>query len=175
MIKRILLLITSLFFLSACSNGYTVDVDLDESQRAQINQEIQSIKADLKKAEGEAEVFLMMDLARAYKKLGQLGKAIDIYEDYLARGKRVKAMMHNLGRLYEDVAEYDKAIEQYQRLIDDYYDRDYLYDITWVYIRAGERKQAEKYFNAWQLEFQKTDEKTQEAIKKLREDEKTIE
>ena len=58
-------------------------------------------------------------------------------------------------------------------MIDEYYEDKYLYDITWAYIRGKERKPAEKYFNLWQLKFQKTDEQTQQAIKKLREEEKS--
>ena len=84
-------------------------------------------------------------------------------------------MLNNLGRLYEDVEEYGLAIVQYQRIIDEYLDGNYYYDITWAYIRAKKRIEAEKAFNQWQQAMKKTDEQTQQAIKKLREEEKAAE
>ncbi len=77
--------------------------------------------------------------------------------------------MNNLGRLYEKTEQYDKAVAIYERIISEYFDYDYLRDITWAYIRAGDRKQAENYFNAWQLQEQTTDTGIQKAIQKLRE------
>lgn len=167
-----------LLILAGCGFGsYKVDVDLTPEQ-------IQEIQANIKTLEQEIDDFVpgdeggliawqaIIDLARAYEELGELGKAIRVYEDVLAEGHVTKAILNNLGHLYEKTEQYDKAIAMYQRINDEYFDHDYLYDITWAYIRAGDRKNAEKYFNAWQLEFSKTDEQTQQAIKKMREAEK---
>ena len=122
--------------------------------------------------DGEIAWRQYISLSKAYEELGEMGKAIGVYTDVLDSGVKTKAIINNLGRLYEKVDEYDLAIEQYQRLINEYFDNNYLYDITWAHIHAKNRKEAEKYFNAWQLEFHKTDTQTQQAIKKLREEEK---
>ncbi len=113
-----------------------------------------------------------VNLARQYQKLGDLGKGIRIYKDLIKKDIVSSAVYHNLGRLYEEVEEWDLAIEQYQLLIDDYFMPRYLYDITWVYIKTEDRKSAEKYFNDWQRTLNTTDLQTQEAIKKLRAKEK---
>lgn len=145
-------------------------------------EEIQEVKSEISSLKEEIANFVPGDakipweaiigLAKAHEELGELGKAIKVYEDVLDDGHRAKAIFNNLGRLYEKTEQYDKAVAIYQRINDEYFDHDYLYDITWAYIRAGDRKSAEKYFNAWQLEFHKTDLQTQQAIKKLREAEK---
>ena len=172
--KLFLLLITATLFLSACS--YKVEVDLAPEEIDVIKVEISQLKTEIKNFEGEeGEIpnLLIVQLARAYEDIGEIGKAIDIYKDVLNDGYKTRAIIHNLGRLYEKAEEYDKAIEMYQFMIDEYFESKYLYDITWAYIYSGNRKEAEKYFNAWQLEFRKTNEHVQEAIKKMREEEKS--
>ncbi len=174
--KKTLFIILSLFLLTACGSKYNVDVNLTPEEVEEINEDIKAITVEIENYDNPDDsvpVLNIIHLARAYEDLGNLGKAIDIYEEVLGDGHSSRAVIHNLGRLYEKVGEYEKAVEQYQRLIDEYFDSKYLYDITWVYIDAGERKLAEKYFNAWQLEFKKTDEQTQQAIKKLREEEES--
>ena len=165
----------SMLMLAGC-NTYKVQVDLPRDEvkelRGQINELKQEI-ADFVPTQDSAIAWqAIIDLSRAYEELGELGKAINVYEDVLNDGHKTKSIMNNLGRLYEKTEQYDKAVAMYQRISDEYFDHDYLYDITWAYIHAGDRKSAEKYFNAWQLEFKKTDEQTQQAIKKLREAEK---
>lgn len=169
--KILVLLIAVVLFLPACS--YKVDVDLTPEEKTEIHQEINELKEKITSYEGDG--FLNLDtikLARAYKNLGELSKAIDVYKDSIADGFKTRAIINNLGKLYESVGEYDLAIEMYQLMIDEYFETKYLYDITWAYINDGNRKEAERYFNAWQLEFRKTDLQIQEAIKKLRADEK---
>lgn len=177
-LRQLFIIGFSALLLMGC-NSYKVEVDLSSDDVSVLNEKIADLKSEIKNfVPTEDDVIAwraMVELSRAYEQLGELGKAIAVYEDAIADGDVTKAMLNNLGRLYEKVEEYDKAIAIYQRINDEYFDRDYLYDITWAYIRAGDRKNAEKYFNAWQLEFQKTDEQTQQAIKKLREAEKAAE
>ena len=165
----------SALLLTAC-NTYKIEVDLPVDEIADIKSEIDLIKkeiADFSPTDGATIAWAeIIDLARAYESLGEIGKAIKVYEDVLNDGHVTKAILNNLGRLYEKTEQYGEAIAMYERIDEEYFDHDYLYDITWAYIKAGDRKSAEKYFNAWQLEFQKTDEQTQQAIKKLREKEK---
>lgn len=167
------LLSLSLFILTACGSSYTVEVNLVPEQVAKINEDIKTFQENIKNfdsKDGEIDWQNIIDLSNAYEELGQLGKAIQNYETVVNKGDKTKAILNNLGRLYEKTGQYDKAIAMYQRINDEYFDRDYLYDITWAYIRAKDLKNAEKYFNAWQLEFRKTDLQTQEAIKKLKQD-----
>ncbi|MBN2306525.1 tetratricopeptide repeat protein [Candidatus Peregrinibacteria bacterium] len=167
----------SALLLMGC-NSYKVEVNLEKTKMQEIENRIKDLKVaigEFAPEENGAEIpwVEIIDLSRAYEQLGELGKAIDVYEDVVTDGYKTKAILNNLGKLYEKTEQYDKAIEMYQRINDEYFDHDYLYDITWAYIHAGDRKNAEKYFNAWQLEFSKTDKQTQQAIKKLREAEKT--
>lgn len=167
------LLLLSFFLLSACGSSYTIEVNLAPEQVAKINEDIKTFQDNIKNfnsKDGEIDWQNIIDLSNAYEALGQLGKAIQNYEDVVNKGDKTKAILNNLGRLYEKTSQYDKAIVMYQRINEEYFDRDYLYDITWAYIRAKDVKNAEKYFNAWQLEFHKTDLQTQEAIKKLKQE-----
>lgn len=163
--------------LTACGSKWQVEVDLTPEQRQAIEASIKELKKSLKNVEDptEASSQEIIDLARAYQQLGDMKSAIDLYESYIKKGRVRQVMLHNLGRLYEEVKEYDLAVEQYQHIIDKYFDNNYLYDITRAYIRAEERKKAEKYFNAWQLEFHTTDEQIQQLIKRLRAKEKAAE
>lgn len=167
----------SAFLLAGC-NSYKVEVDLPVDEIQSIKSEIKTLRETIDNYvqktpdDGTIAWVEIIDLARAYQDLGEMGKAIKVYEDVLATGEKTKAILNNLGRLYEKTEQYDKAIAVYQRINDEYFDHDYLYDITWAYIKAGDRKNAEKFFNAWQLQFNKTDEQVQQAIKKMREVEK---
>lgn len=166
--------------MAGCGFGsYKVDVDLPSEEIAKIKADIEVHKQEIKdyipsSTDGLIAWKSIINLAKDYEELGELGKAIKVYEDVLEGGDVTKAILNNVGRLYEKTEQYDKAIATYQRIDEEYFDHGYLYDITWAYIRAGDRKNAEKYFNAWQLEFKKTDEQVQQAIKKLREAEKAV-
>ncbi len=165
----------SILLLAGCDT-YKIEVDLPTEEIADIRNEINLLKEEIAvfipTEDNPIPWAATIDLSRAYEELGELGRAIEIYEDVINDGHATKAILHNLGRLYEKTGQFDKAVASYEGIVNEYFDEDYLYDITWAYIRAGDRKNAEKYFNAWQLEFSKTDEQTQQAIKKLREQEK---
>jgi tetratricopeptide (TPR) repeat protein len=178
-INRLFIIGFGVLLLAGCKlGGYKVDVDLTPEKADEIQTEIESLKQAIKdyvpnETDGLIAWREIIELAKAYENLGELGEAIKVYEDVLADGYKTKSVLNNLGRLYEKTEQYDKAIAVYQQINDEYIDHGYLYDITWAYIRAGDRKNAEKYFNAWQLEFKKTDEQVQQAIKKLREQERS--
>lgn len=160
-----------LLILAGCSN-YKEAVNLSAEQTKQLEDQVTVLKkqiADFKPSQSAIIPWqATIDLARTYEKLGDLGKAIGVYEDVVNGGKPSKSILNNLGRLYEQTGQYDKAIAMYKRISDQYFDHNYFYDITWAYLRAGDLKNAEKYFNAWQLEFRKTDQQTQDAIKQLK-------
>ncbi len=175
--KKLIAILLSIIFLTACSSKYKVDVDLTPEDIKAVETKISETKNDIENYKGEEGSIPFREiiiLAKEYEKLGDLGKAIDLYGYWLGQGYKTRSLINNLGRLYEKVNETELAVEQYQRLINEYNEDRYLYDITWAYIKAGERKLAEKYFNLWQLKFQKTDTQTQQAIKKLRDAEKTV-
>ena len=163
-----------LLFLTACSSKYNVPVNLSQVQKDAVLADIQKMQkaiAAYNTSDGTIDWQDIIQNALDYEKLGDLGKAINLYKSWLDKGFKTKAIINNLGRLYDKVGETDLAVTQYKRLIEEYQDDGYLYDITWSYINGKQRKDAEKYFNLWQLKFQKTDEQTQQAIKKLRDEE----
>ena len=167
---KILILVISLSFLTACKS-WNAQVDITPEDKQAVQDEIQKIKDEITNfvppEKGVIAWQQYIALSQAYEKLGDMKSAIKTYKDVLDDGYKTQAIINNLGVLYEKVGEYDLAVEQYKRIVDEYLDRNYLYNITWAYIRAGNRKEAAKFFNAWQLEFRKTDEQTQQAIKDL--------
>jgi tetratricopeptide (TPR) repeat protein len=181
LISKLLILFLSFSLLTSCKS-WNVQVNIAPEEQAKIQADIKDLKTqidkymkDIKKVENWENAIPHQEiirLAQDYEKLGDLKSAINTYKDILDDGYKTQAIINNLGVLYEQVGEYDLAVEQYKRIVDEYLDSNYLYNITWAYIRAGNRKEAEKVFNAWQLEFRKTDEQTQQAIKKLRAEEK---
>jgi tetratricopeptide (TPR) repeat protein len=188
---KVLIFVIMVSLLTACKS-WNVQVDLTPEEKAQIQTEIKDLNVliekymkDTKNVENWEDAIPHQEIirvAQAYEKLGDIESAVKTYKNVLDKGYKTKAIINNLGRLYEQVGEYDLAVKQYLLLVDEYMDRNYLYDITWAYIRAAQsakgddiqtyRKEAEKSFNSWQLEFRKTDEQTQQAIKKLRAGEK---
>lgn len=177
--KIFLITLASIIFLTACGQNWVVDVDLSDEQRAEYEQQlkendelIKNYKPESEESSPYAPFDAYIDKAKAQTYLGYLGDAVKTYKEALKFYPQSRAIENNLGRIYEQVGEYELAIQQYQYMVDHFNDSGYLYDITWVYIKIKDRKNAEKYFNAWQLAFQTTDEQTQQAIKKLREEEK---
>ncbi|MBN2095905.1 tetratricopeptide repeat protein [Candidatus Peregrinibacteria bacterium] len=177
--KLISLFLTTLFLAGCLQSGWTVKVDLTDEERQEVQATVTEYKDKIKNYEPD-EVFFTPDppipfwveLARAYETLGQLGDALDTYEKAKDYYPRSQAIENNIGRLYEKAGKYEEAVEQYLYVAEEFQEPKYYYDITWVYIKAKDRKNAEKYFNIWQLATQKTDGQTQRAIKDLREEEK---
>ena len=184
--SKIIAILLVALVLTACGSKWNVKVDLAPEERAAAQTEIEDMEAAIKNfigPQGEIPALQIIRLAKAYEKLGNFSKAIDVYNGWV-KDHRAKSLVNNLGRLYEQVGETELAVRQYQRIIEEYFDTDYLYDITWAYIKGAKaatkaetrlefRKKAEKYFNAWQLDKKRTDEQTQQAIKELREGEKS--
>jgi len=176
--------ITSLLaivLLAGCTllgSNWTIDVDLTEEEQQELEATVKEYEDKIKNYEPgpifntpEPSIPLWIELARAQKNLGHLGDALKTYEKAKKIYPRSQAIENNIGRLYEKAKEYEKAVEQYLYVYEEFQDPGYLYDITWIYIEIKDRKNAEKYFNAWQLATKKTDNQTQQAIKKLREEE----
>ncbi|MBU1018135.1 tetratricopeptide repeat protein [Patescibacteria group bacterium] len=180
MFKKTISLLLAVLFLSGClQTDWTVKVDLTDEEKQETQATIADYKDKIKNYEPD-DVFFTLDppipfwveLARAYESLGQLGDALDTYEKAKTYYPRSQAIENNIGRLYEKAEKYEKAVEQYLYVAEEFQEPKYYYDITWVYLKAKDRKNAEKYFNIWQLATQKTDGQTQRAIKDLREEEK---
>lgn len=175
-ILKIALAILVVLNLTACQSSWDEEVDLSEEEVQKIESNIdltkQLIKYQIRKrASGKAEPMAYVELANNYVELGKMKRAERVYKSAIKTGLFSSALYHNLGRLYEKVGEYDMAVEQYQILIDEFSEYNYWYDITWAYIRNSDRLKAEQAFNQWQRKFNKTDQATQEALKKLREEE----
>lgn len=168
--------IVVLFFLTACQSSWKIDVDLTAAEREQYEQNIVDFKLKIKNFDPEntsdTTIPFYVEVGRAQENLGQLGDALKTYQKAKKIYPRSQAIENNIGRLYERVGEYEKAVEQYLYIAEEFQEPRYIYDVTWVYIKTKDRKNAEKYFNIWQLTTQKTDLKTQQAIKKLRKEEK---
>jgi tetratricopeptide (TPR) repeat protein len=175
--------------LSACDSKWNVQVDLKPEERQAIMAQIETAKQDIKNFDPKLDVGAIpwapiIDEAKAYEKLGDRKDAIDLYNSWLKGNVKTKAMINNLGRLYDEVGETELAVKQYERIINEYMDTDYLLDITWAYIHGATastgkksvdfRKNAEKYFNAWQLDKKRTDETVQQAIAQLRKKEGAV-
>lgn len=178
-IAKLILFVFTISLLTACGGNkeWQVEVDLTPEDQQAVQVEIKELKVKIKNFEpvsGGAKIAWpeIIDLAAEYEKLGRLDKAIALYNKWFDKGYKTKAMINNVGHLYEKVEEYDLAVAAYQRLVDEYRDTTYYYDITWAYIRGKQRKEAEKAFNKWQQAVNRTDEQTQLAIKKLRAEEK---
>ena len=178
-ISKLLILFFASFLLFGCANkNWNVEVDLTDKERQEIYAQIQNIQAQIKEydgPEGTIPHLKMINLAREYQKLGDYEKAIDTYKMAQEDGYRVRVFLNNLGKLYEKVGEYDLAIEQYQMMVDEYYDNDYLIDIVGVYLNKGDWRSASEVFNNWQRLTNQTNVRIEQAIKKLREEEKTAE
>lgn len=174
-LTHLFIIVLSIFVLSACESKWSPEVDLTPEEISSIHEAIEEANALIDQqieSNGKGEILTYIVVAREHKKLGELKKVESIYKKLIAE-KRVSGAIHNnLAQLYESVEEYDKAIEQYKILTDTLLEPQYLRNITWVYIKTGERKLAEKYFNAWQQAYRTTDVIIQDAIKELRAAEK---
>lgn len=175
---HLLIIVLSIFVLSACQSKWSPEMNLPPEEISAIHEKIEEVETFIDqeiKQKGKAEITAYISVARQYKKLGEYKKVESIYKKLIADGRVSGAIHNNLANIYEEVEEYEKAIEQYTILTDKLLEPQYLKNITWVYIKMGERKLAEKYFNAWQQAYRTTDENIQQAIKELRAAEKAAE
>lgn len=177
MLKKCSLLIASLFFLTACTGNWTLDVDLSEEQRKQLESAVAEFQFKIKNYEPDAIFYtpeppipFWVELARAQEGLGKLKDALKTYQDAQLIYPRSQAIENNLGRLYEKAQDYEKAAQQYLHVYEEFKDKDYLNDVTRVYIKAKDLVNAEKYFNAWKLETKDFDSALEQSLEKLREE-----
>ena len=127
--KKLLISTIAIFLLTACGSRWDIDTDLTPEEAGIIEVEIDILKKEIVNfvpEGGEIAWKQYIKLSKDYEELGEMGKAIKVYTDVLDSGVKTKAIINNLGRLYEKVDEYDLAIEQYQRLVDEYFDNNYL-------------------------------------------------
>lgn len=176
--KKFTLILLSIVLLSSCSK-YKLDRDyVTEEEKAaykiQLEENLGFIKSPPPPAdpEGPAPFKYYLEAAAAADELNKIKLAIELYKEAKEDHPAFEVIYNNLGRLYEELGMYDEAVEEYTVLVERFGELNRYYDITWAYIRAGDRKTAEKYFNLWQNAMQKTDEHTQEKLKELRAQEK---
>lgn len=182
MLKKTALLFLMVLLLAGCTLGsqWKIKVDLSPEEKQELETKLTEYEDRIKTYQPGDEDFTTpdapipywVDLARAQEDLGQLKNALSTYLKAQKIYPRSQAIENNIGRLYEKAGEYEKAIEQYLYMSEEFQAPQYLYDITKVYIQLKDRKNAEKFFNAWQLGTQRTDEQVQRAIKALRDEEK---
>lgn len=177
--KKISLALIAVFLLSACTGKWNKPAEITQELKKQYETTVAEFEFKIKNYQPddvfntpEPPIPFWVELARAQEGLGLFGDALETYEKAKEIYPRSEAIENNIGRIYEAVGEYEMAVAQYQYIFETFQDSDYLYDIARVYIDAKDRKNAEKFFNAWQLANQTTDAKMQQDIKKLREEEK---
>jgi len=178
MTKKSILLLSALLLLSACTR-LNIDVDLTDEQRQQYERTVAEFEFKIKNYQPddrfetpEAPIPFWVELAVAQENLGRLDDALRTYTKAQKIYPRSQAIENNIGRLYEKAGLREKAIEQYLYVADEFQDPRYYRDITKLYIELKDRRNAEKYFNVWQLATRQTDTEIQQEIKQLREEEK---
>lgn len=116
----------------------------------------------------QKQLSLTLRLARVYQDLGQLGKAITLYEDYLEEGNQSYAVLNNVARLHEQLGQPEKAIPYYERLLNEYRDPDYLRDIAKAYLAAGNVEKAEEIYQQWQGSSDRKDSNFERQLEQLK-------
>ena len=149
---KLLLIIISIVFLTACNSKWDVEVNLTPIEKERAEQEMKEAKAVIAKEQknntkGSAMAYVV--LARAYEKMGDRKKAAKVYTDAIEYGLLSRAIYNNLGKLYERVGEYKLAIKQYEALIDTMKEAKYYYDIASVYIKLKDEDNASIYYDMW--------------------------
>ncbi len=174
---KFIALIIAITALTGCKS-YNLERELDEDKKTffeiQLEENLKLIAnpPDFVDEDHPPPYDYYVKAALSADELGKIRLAEDLYLEAMENYPNFEVPYNNLGRLYEELGWYDEAIEQYMVLVEKFGYQRYYFDITWAYIKSEDRKNAEKYFNAWQRAEVTTDENTQEAIKKLREKEK---
>ena len=92
----------------------------------------------------------VVEKGRLLEYLGNVGQSIKLYEENFNNLSWYVAFHHNMGRLYEEVKEYDLAIPRYQFLIDTYKRFNYYRDIAEVYKKDGKEKKYVEYMELYE-------------------------
>jgi len=156
--------------LVSCNSNYKVEVDLSASQIKELQGKIAEDLEAIDVAKKNQDEFIdqkVISLALAYQKLGELGEAIKVYEMAVEEDYKTSTLIHNLGRLYQEVGDYQSAVEAYQRIITEYGNKDYLHDIALVYIKASDAKNAREYYKAWTLYSKQSDSQIEASLEVL--------
>lgn len=170
--QRLFIALFSVLLLTACGTQWQVPTDLTPDEQAEKQAEIERLQHAILAFEPSDDALIpqpeIVQLGRAYEALGDLKSATQLYEGYLKQGHKSPTLYNNVARLYERVGKYDKAIEYYEKLISEFNEINYLYDIAWAYIRAGDADNAARYYELWTQQGNGPDVHTQLEIKKLR-------
>ena len=154
-IIRLLIVFLSLVVLTACgSKIYKIDVDLTPGEIEAIQHDIEQLKAKIAEFNADESEYTfpkdeIIELARAYEDLGEIGMAINLYKGVLADGIRSTVAVHNLGRLYEKLGEYEKAITYYQKIMDAFDADEYTVDIIRMHIKLGNKEIAKTMYQKY--------------------------
>ena len=124
-------------------------------------------KWDNKIQEDDSNFDYYIELARAYKYLGDINKSIEIYKSYPHEKQGTVLYLHcnNLAKLYETKKDYTEANKHYLEIIKNFngqYKNAYL-SLIENYIILKDKDNAWKYY----IEFQKAGGENIEILKKL--------
>lgn len=94
-----------------------------------------------------APLLFYVNKAVAQENLGKLDDAMSTYNEAQRVWGESQVVLHNMGRLFEKMNNYDKAIEKYKKLADGPIgNKDYYYDIMKAYIKLDNMGEAKKYY-----------------------------
>ncbi len=169
--KNLLLILLSLVLIGCSTPDYNIEVDLTTEEKAILEDEVQKLNNAIQQMDdiGEGSDQRVIDLADAYKELGNYNMAIQTYEDAIGTPHESTVILHNLGRLYQNVNEPKKAIEAYLMIVENDSLKEYWYEVARVYADMDNLAKAEEYYQMWQDEFDETDGLIEQKLEKLRE------
>lgn len=114
--KKLILALTSLALLTACSSSkWTVEYpDMPEQLRTKHQTILDENLEALKDAPDDAQI--LFEIAFRYQQLGDLKSAKKYYEETLKGSPSDVVSLNNLANIYEGVGKYDKAADLMMRL-----------------------------------------------------------
>jgi len=172
--KKFILVVGAIVVLSACDEAVNDknDVELTGEELTELEEQVSELEQEIENhvsEEGESPNIEIISLAQTHEKLGELEKAVQVYEEAIANDQGTRAIYNNLGNLYEDLEQYEKAVEAYQVMVDKYVEKSYLKEIAWVYIRSENLEKAKEYYDQWKEASGETDGSVEQRIEILSE------
>lgn len=174
--KKLLIALMTVLFLSACGNGnYVYDVDITAEQRTEYENQVKEwtdkIK-DYKPEEGAEDtrvpVNYFINKARYEDYLGLNGDAVDTLNKALQLYEISSVAWNNLAKLYEERGDYETALGYYRMILDHFPDLTMHHaNIIRAYIKLGEKEKAEKYYYDYVNSTGHTDEDLLRQIKEM--------
>ena len=172
--KFIAIAISFAAVLTACTPvpDYKVDVDLPPEAINLLQEEIVTLEAFIDSAEsdgGAADNIKYIQLANAYKTLGDYGQAIAVYEDFIDIGGGSVTIYNNLAFTYQEVEDYDRALEWFELLTEEGEDR-YYKEIAMIHYTNSDLERFEEAYAAWQNAFGQKDSMLDSLLRRLQSD-----